>query len=304
MIPLFTSSLTMNTFSNADATSEHAQICIDKVWIENSRGKIACVTPSTADKLVERGWGTLLEDIPMEESMEELPLGVQKIETRSGTITIDHDYLTPESDQLLSDELFFQRAVHVYHMALPAVGGAGIFYEQDKVGATAGDILYWSDFMNSDIELLTGNTSVLYFLSLQDLSNGPVVVNVPAGNLQGHMDNIYQQQMVDFGIVGPNEGNDAFFLVLPPNYDGEIPESFDINTSVETPDFEDIDGEISENHFVIQSDTMQFFFIGRAFVNSPDKAAGEELILNLNAFNLSEIDNPPKQNSLMLLENH
>ena len=40
-------------FSNA---VESNQICIDKVWLENSKGKIACVTPTTADKLVERGW--------------------------------------------------------------------------------------------------------------------------------------------------------------------------------------------------------------------------------------------------------
>lgn len=52
--------------------AEHNQICINKVWIENSKGKIACVTPSTGDKLVERGWGTLLEDISMaEQSTEE-----------------------------------------------------------------------------------------------------------------------------------------------------------------------------------------------------------------------------------------
>ena len=36
-------------------------ICEDKTWIENNNGKIACVTPSTAQKLVERGWGTILE---------------------------------------------------------------------------------------------------------------------------------------------------------------------------------------------------------------------------------------------------
>ncbi len=43
------------------------QICIDKVWLENSKGKIACVTPATADKLVERGWGTVLSlDTPEE----------------------------------------------------------------------------------------------------------------------------------------------------------------------------------------------------------------------------------------------
>ena len=36
--------------------AESNQICIDKVRIENSKGKIACVTPSTANTLVERGW--------------------------------------------------------------------------------------------------------------------------------------------------------------------------------------------------------------------------------------------------------
>jgi len=36
-------------------------ICEDKVWVENIKGKIACTSPSTAKKLVERGWGTVLE---------------------------------------------------------------------------------------------------------------------------------------------------------------------------------------------------------------------------------------------------
>ena len=42
--------------------TEFNQICIDKVWIESTKGKIACVTPSTAEKLVERGWGTLFDE--------------------------------------------------------------------------------------------------------------------------------------------------------------------------------------------------------------------------------------------------
>lgn len=275
-IPLILSIGIVPTIPFSDA-AEQNQICIEKVWIENTKGKIACVTPSTAEKLVERGWGTLLEDTVEESFVEELPLGIETIETRSGTITIDHDYLTSESAQLLSDELFFQRAVHVYHMTLPAVGGAGIFYEQDKVGATVGDILYWSDFMNSDIELLTGNTSVLYYMTLQDLSDGPIVVHVPAGNLQGHIDNIYQQVITDYGIVGPNEGNEASFLILPPNYDGEIPSIYNGET---------------ENYFVEQSDTMQFIAMGRAFVNAPDVTAAKELIKKVNVYNLSEIDNP------------
>ena len=118
LIPLILSVGISPAFQSSDA-AEHNQICIDKVWIENNKGKIACVTPSTAEKLVDRGWGTLLEDIPMEKPMEEeLPIGIETIETRSGIITIDHDYLTLESAQLLDDELFFQRAVQVYHLAL------------------------------------------------------------------------------------------------------------------------------------------------------------------------------------------
>ncbi|MDH3312203.1 MAG: haloacid dehalogenase-like hydrolase [Nitrosopumilus sp.] len=50
---------TVIPFSHA---SEYTQICIDKVWIESTKGKIACVTPTTAEKLVERGWGTLFDE--------------------------------------------------------------------------------------------------------------------------------------------------------------------------------------------------------------------------------------------------
>jgi len=57
---LFTVISSVISFSHA---AEDNQICIDKVWIENIKGKIACVTPSTAEKLVERGWGMLLEEI-------------------------------------------------------------------------------------------------------------------------------------------------------------------------------------------------------------------------------------------------
>jgi len=254
--------------------TDYTQICIDKVWIEKTNHKIACVTPSTADKLVERGWGTILSDDTFDEKQEmmELEVGQEIFETRVGTLELQSDYLTTETQKLLKDELFFQRAIQVYQLALPAVGGAGIFYEQDKVGATVGDIIYWSDFMNSDIELLTGNVSVLYYMSLQDLSDGPIVLEVPAGSLQGHIDNIYQQVITDVGGTGPYKGDGGLILILPPNYDGEIP----------------------ENYAVVQSDTMQFLSIGRAFVNAPDMAAAEELITNLNIYKLSEVDNSPQ----------
>jgi len=59
LIPLV---LSLGIVSTEVFATEHNQICIDKVWIESNKGKIACVTSSTASALVERGWGTILED--------------------------------------------------------------------------------------------------------------------------------------------------------------------------------------------------------------------------------------------------
>ncbi len=69
LIPLILSIGIIPAIPFSDAV-EYSQICIDKVWIEKSNHKIACVTPTTADKLVERGWGTILSDDTFDEPSE------------------------------------------------------------------------------------------------------------------------------------------------------------------------------------------------------------------------------------------
>ena len=49
------------TDSKPVETSSQKIICEGKVWVENTKGKIACVNPSTAEILVKRGWGNYLE---------------------------------------------------------------------------------------------------------------------------------------------------------------------------------------------------------------------------------------------------
>ena len=71
LIPLILSIGIISAFQFSDAT-EYTQICIDKVWLESTKNKIACVTPTTAEKLVERGWGTLLDEADLEESTEKM----------------------------------------------------------------------------------------------------------------------------------------------------------------------------------------------------------------------------------------
>ena len=42
--------------------TENDHICEDKIWMESKKGRLACVFPLTAEKLVERGWGTILDE--------------------------------------------------------------------------------------------------------------------------------------------------------------------------------------------------------------------------------------------------
>ncbi len=79
LIPLILSLGISPALPFSDAV-EYSQICIDKVWIEKTTGKIACVTPTTADKLVERGWGTLLAEDIFEEKPETFESGIKQEE--------------------------------------------------------------------------------------------------------------------------------------------------------------------------------------------------------------------------------
>ena len=68
---------------------EFTQICIDKVWIESEKGRIACVTSSTAEKLVERGWGTILS---LDEFTEQKDSEIKSLEERKSA--------APEEDRV------------------------------------------------------------------------------------------------------------------------------------------------------------------------------------------------------------
>ena len=84
LIPLILSIGIIPAIQFSDAV-EYSQICINKVWVESTNNRIACVTPSTAEKLVERGWGKILAHDTFEEvSIEEPSKGESSTYCSSG----------------------------------------------------------------------------------------------------------------------------------------------------------------------------------------------------------------------------
>ena len=73
---------------------------------------------------------------------------------------------------------------------------------------------------------LTANDTTVYAFANIDLGkSGPVVVEVPPGQIVGLIDDFWQKSISDIGLPGPDRDKGGKFLLVPPGYSGEIPQS-------------------------------------------------------------------------------
>jgi hypothetical protein len=137
------------------------------------------------------------------------------------------NWLPQAEAEALRDELFYQRAVHAYMTMLPALNTIGM---RDGSEATFGkgyNILpIWKDRMDSRTWVPTPNADVIYSMSYLDLKEtGPLVVAAPP-NVIGMFTDFFQRTITDVGLIGPDRARGGLYLLLPPDYDGEIPQGY------------------------------------------------------------------------------
>lgn len=119
------------------------------------------------------------------------------IQTRIGELSFTHDfpdgYPTQETTQKLFDEIDFQRACQAYLWGLPIVGFAQWQHAHETtLGASSCDIVFYPDY-TSKLGLLTANATTPYAISFINLSDvGPVVIDMPEGEVRGGALNSWQ----------------------------------------------------------------------------------------------------------------
>jgi hypothetical protein len=122
------------------------------------------------------------------------------------------------------------RAVDAAIWGMPIVGFDVMrqaFFRDAK--ATYGDIMFWSKPGGWKLQCLTPNTSVRYVFSCINSQVGPVVVEIPAtadAALNGTIIDAWQVPLTDVGIAGADEGKGGKYLLLPPDYQGEVPPGY------------------------------------------------------------------------------
>ena len=114
--------------------------------------------------------------------------------------------------------------------AMPAVGIYGFRKAANYIGVGDNVILAWSKPADAKAELLTANNNTPYILSMTDLKKGPVILEVPPksakASLYGQIVDHWQWAIADVGPIGLDKGNGGKYLLLPPNYKGNIPRGY------------------------------------------------------------------------------
>ncbi len=133
------------------------------------------------------------------------------------------------------DQILFHRATEVALWAMPATDS---FATREAVirdlGGHPNDVVINTRPMDSDIHLVALQTQTPYLQGALDLSNGPIIVDIPSATDESHLYGVisdaWQRPLedVDVGLDGWDQGKGARYLLLPPGYKRDVPEGFKV----------------------------------------------------------------------------
>lgn len=151
-----------------------------------------------------------------------------RVETRIGTLQFTDGFPSDRTVDLVYDNLDFLRAVEVFLECIPAASLEALHLGHREFGLTEShQCMLFDGLMDSNPLFLTGNTDTVYALVFLDLErDGPTVVEIPAGCGPGTVNDAWFRFVIDMGAPGPDRGQGGRYLILPPGYEGDVPEGY------------------------------------------------------------------------------
>jgi hypothetical protein len=195
----------------------------------------------------------------------------------------------PDQDtvDLAYDTLDLIRGVETFLNGIPATSIEGIRRGLLEIGLDASHkVAVFDELMDSNPLFLTGNTDTVYGTTILDLKrDGAVVVEIPRGQGPTTVNDAYFRFVTDMGVPGPDKGEGGKYLILPPDYQGDL-----------TPPVGGFEAEVEGGtYFVSKSPTYVNWFIARGFlVDGKTDAAVNAYKTGLKIYPLSSKDDQPK----------
>ena len=196
------------------------------------------------------------------------------LESSIGDLTSFDGVPDTETAQKVYDNLDKQRAVEAYLSSIQIASMYAMEQNLRKFGPPNKTAILFEDLMDSQALWLTPNTVSIYMVTWMEIGDEPMVIETPP-NVLGLIDDAWFNYVADFGNAGPDKGQGGNFLILPPNYNGEIPDGY----------------------YTARTKTHGNWVIWRGFqVDGDTKPAVEATKAQFKMYPLSQKDNPPAIN--------
>jgi hypothetical protein len=169
----------------------------------------------------------------------------ERLESRLGTLEFTDGVPSAKTTELAFDQLDFVHGLNAYLNGFPGASTYALRKGFHDAGVKDNEILIFSELMDSQSLFLTANADTVYFVGVVDLTSGPMVVETPPQAL-ALFDDMWFQWIIDFGLSGPDRGQGGHFLLVPPGYDGSLPDS---------------------GYHVRHTPTTRVILLGRSFIN-------------------------------------
>ena len=193
------------------------------------------------------------------------------VETRLGTLKFFDGFPDESTVGKVMDNLDFSRGVQSYLSGLPGSSLVGMRKGLHGLGCNNNTVAIFEQLLDSKALWLTANTDSIYFGTWLDLHDGPLVLETPPKVL-AFLDDFWFHYIIDIGNAGPDKGQGGKFLVLPPDYKGEVPEGY----------------------HVARSRTYGVWFVGRGFkVDGDPQPAVESIKKTLRIYPLGKANATP-----------
>ena len=189
----------------------------------------------------------------------ELPPSIitqDKVETSIGTLEYKDGAPSKDTVAKVYDYLDLMHGVETFVNAYQGASVAAIFKGFEDAGIPDNTALIFSELMDAKSQFLTANADTVYFWVNLNVTDGPLVVETPPLSL-GIIDDVWFRWVTDFGLPGPDRGEGGRYLLVPPDYKGELPES---------------------GFFVHKLRTTRAMILGRSFLENNDPKPAVALI--------------------------
>ncbi len=171
-----------------------------------------------------------------------------KIETPIGKLTFKDGAPDAATTQKLYDNLDLLHAQNVFLNTYQGASTYAFGEGMKTIGVEDNSVALFPNLMDAHSLFLTANADGIYVLSIINLQKGPMVVEVTPNTL-GTFDDMWFNWITDAGNPGPDRGQGGKYLMIPPGYDGPLPEG---------------------GYYIGHCKTNRVIYLGRAFMLNND----------------------------------